>query len=65
MSATIESIYEELKLLRSDVQELKNLLVPEVEPMEDEIETIHKGEKEFKAGKCTEWKDLKTSTQNV
>ncbi len=65
MAATLESIYRELKLLRADVQELKNLLVPEVEPEDDEIEAIHEGEKEFKSGEYTPWKKLKADNLNV
>lgn len=65
MAATHESIYRELKLLRAEIQELKNLLVPEVEPEKDEIAAIQKGEKEFKAGKYANWKELKVSAKNV
>jgi hypothetical protein len=59
MVATNEDIYRELKLLRSEIKDLKNLLVPEVEPEEDELEAIKEGEKEYKAGKYVEWKALK------
>ena len=38
MAATRETIYKELKLLRAEIHELKNLLVPEVEPEEPEVE---------------------------
>ncbi len=65
MAATLESIYSELKLLRYDVQELKSLLVPEVEPDDDEIEAIKEGEKEFIAGEYTPWKNLKANTSDV
>ncbi len=60
MVATNEDIYRELKLLRSEIKDLKNLLVPEVEPEEDEIEAIREGEKEYKAGKYVDWNALKT-----
>ena len=59
MVATNEDIYRELKLLRSEIKDLKNLLVPEVEPEEDELEAIREGEKEYKAGKYVDWKALK------
>ncbi len=59
MVATNEDIYRELKLLRSEIKDLKNLLVPEVEPEEDELEAISEGEKEYKAGKYVDWKALK------
>ena len=59
MVATIEDIYRELKLLRSEINDLKNLLVPEFEPEEDELEAIREGEKEYKAGNYIDWKALK------
>ena len=62
MEVTSQSIYRELKLLRSDIRELKSLLVPESDPADDEIKAIQVGEKEFKAGEYTDWKDLKTRT---
>ena len=61
MAATHETIYDELKLLRAEIHDLKNLLVPEVEPEDDEINTIIEGEKEFNAGEYTDWKALKAS----
>ncbi len=61
MAATQETIYKELKLLRTEIHELKNLLVPEVEPEEDEINTIIEGEKEFNSGEYTDWKAIKMS----
>ncbi len=51
MDVTNEDIYKELKLLRSEIKDLKNLLVLEVESEEDELEAIREGEKEYKAGK--------------
>jgi hypothetical protein len=51
MAATHESIYRELKLLRTEIKDIKSLLVPEVEPENDELTTIAEGEKEYKAGK--------------
>ena len=59
MSATHESIYQEIRYLRAEIQELKNLLIPEVEPEEDEVKAIHEGEKELKAGEYTDWKAVK------
>ena len=61
MAATNEDIYRELKHLRSEIKDLKNLLVPEVEPEEDELEAMREGEKEYKAGNYVDWKALKAS----
>lgn len=59
MEVTSQNIYRELKLLRSDIRELKSLHVPEVKPTEDEVKAIQSGQKEFKAGEYTDWKDIK------
>ena len=59
MEVTSQNIYHELKLLRSDIRELKDILVPEVKPADDEIKAIQSGQKEFKAGEFTDWKDIK------
>ncbi|PKL53177.1 MAG: hypothetical protein CVV36_08465 [Candidatus Methanoperedenaceae archaeon HGW-Methanoperedenaceae-1] len=65
MAATLDNIYKELKHLRDDIQELKDILVPEVEPEHDEIEAIQEGIKEISSGKYTEWKSLKAGSGNV
>ncbi len=66
MAATNESIYRELKLLRTEIKDLKNLQVAEVEPEKDELEVIREGEKKYKAGKCIDWRTLKVKkTSNV
>jgi len=45
---------------------MKSLLVPEIEPENDELNAIVEGEKEFKAGKYTDWSTLKARrTSNV
>ena len=59
MEVTSQNIYHELKLLRSDIRELKNILVPEVKPAEDEVKAIQSGQNEFEAGEFTYWKDIK------
>lgn len=59
MPATRESIYRELKLLGSEIKDLKSLLVPEIECEDDELNAIVEGEKDFKAGKYTDWNMLK------
>jgi len=59
MAATNESIYRELKLLRSEIKDLKSLFIPEVEPEKDELIAIAEGEKEFKAGNYSDWRAMK------
>ena len=57
MSATHES--REVKLLRTEIKEILRVLIPEVEPEDNELNAIVEGEKEFKAGKYTDWSVLK------
>ncbi len=59
MEVVSQNIYKELKLLRSDIRELKDLLIPEVKPAEDEVKAIRLGQEEFKDGECTDWKTIK------
>ena len=61
MAATTKTIYEELKHIRAELQELKNILVPEIEPENDEIRAIQEGKIEFKTGECIDWNTLKSS----
>lgn len=66
MDATNESIYRELKFLRTEIKDIKNLLVAEVEPEDDELEAIREGKKEYKTGRSIDWKTLKArKTSNV
>jgi len=47
-------------------KDMKSLLVPEIESEDDELNAIVEGEKEFKAGKITDWSTLKARrTSNV
>jgi hypothetical protein len=64
MSATHES--REVKLLRTEIKKIISVLIPEVEPEDNELTAIVEGEKEFKAGKYTDWSALKMKrTSNV
>jgi hypothetical protein len=57
MSAARES--REVKLLRIEIKDIMSLFVPEVESEDNELNTIVEREKEFKAGKYTDWSALK------
>jgi len=49
----------EVKLLRTEIKEIISVLIPEVEPDDNELVAIVEGEKEFNAGKYTDWSALK------
>ncbi|MBI2183361.1 MAG: hypothetical protein HYU39_00215 [Thaumarchaeota archaeon] len=57
--ATLERVYHEIKLLRKDVDHLKQILVPEVEPEPDEIRAVRIGRREFRAKQYVEWSKVK------
>lgn len=46
-------------MIRRDLEEIKAMLVPEVNPSKDEIKAIELGKKEFSRGEFVEWKDVK------
>jgi len=46
-------------MIRRDLQEIKEMLVPQVSPTEAEIKAIERGRREFSRGEFVEWKDLK------
>ena len=41
---------KEVKLLREEIRELKDILIPEVKPEEEEIKAIEKRRAEYKRG---------------
>ncbi len=59
---TLERLYREIKLLRKDMNDLKKLLVPEVEPEQDEVLAVKAGRQEFKAKQYVEWSEVKKQT---
>ena len=50
MSATLTEILNEIKLLRKEIRELKNMLIPEVQPEEDEVVAIEDYERRKRSG---------------
>ena len=50
MNATLTEILNEIKLLRKEIRELKKMLIPEVQPEEDEVVAIEDYEKRKRSG---------------
>ncbi|WP_457555717.1 hypothetical protein [Candidatus Pyrohabitans sp.] len=50
MSATLTEILNEIKLLRKEIRELKDMLIPEVQPEEDEVVAIEDYERRKRSG---------------
>jgi len=59
MNDTIEDVLKEIKLLRKEFHELKDILIPEVEPEQEEIEAIERGREEYKKGEYVRLSELK------
>ena len=45
--------------MRRDLEEIKQMLVPEVNPTKEEIKAIEQGRKEFACGEFVDWKEIK------
>ena len=61
----LEKIYKVLTTVREDMDDIKSLLIQEVEPTEEEEKEILEGLKEIKEGKTELWdivkKELKSN----
>jgi len=60
MGATMEDVLRELRSLRKEVHELKDILIPEVELEQEEIEAIERGRAEYKKGEFVKFRHLRT-----
>ena len=59
MKGDIKQLYDEMRMLRRDIEEIKVMLVPEVAPTKEEVEAIEEGRKEFARGEFEEWKEVR------
>ena len=55
-------IYEEIKTIKNEIEEIKRFLVPEVDPDDDEVVEIKAGLREIKEGKYRSWKEIREET---
>ena len=51
-------MYEEIKEIREDLEEIKVALIPEDEPTEEELMEIELGNREIAEGKYRSWKSI-------
>ena len=58
-SELLEKIYNEIVLIKEELDEIKYALVKEEEPQQDEIEELNESHKEMKRGKAKNWNDVK------
>jgi hypothetical protein len=59
LSQVLNEIYKEVKFLRRELEELKEILIPEVKPDSDEVAAVETGRAEFRKGHFSDWKDVK------
>ncbi len=52
-------MYEEIKVIRAEVEEIREVLVGETEPTEKERAEIEAGLSEMKEGKVRSWEQIK------
>ncbi|GEM_PF-5749742 len=58
-SELLMRVYEEIKLIKEELDEIKKALIPEDTPSAEEIEEIELGMKEMERGERRPWKDIK------
>lgn len=59
MASKLTELYREVKGLRRDVEEIKEMLIPEVSPTEADRRAIASGRKEFTDGKTEDWSEVR------
>jgi hypothetical protein len=59
LKSEIKQLYDEVRLMRRDIEEIKLMLVQEAIPTEEEEKAIEAGRKEFAKGDIEEWKDVR------
>ena len=52
-------MYEEIKVMREELDEIRIVLVPEDEPTDEELREIELGNIEIAEGKYRSWKEIK------
>jgi hypothetical protein len=52
-------MYEDIRIIKEELNEIKIALIPEDEPKEEELREIELGKKEIAEGKYRSWKEIK------
>lgn len=55
----LTKMYEDIKVIKEELSEIKTALIPEDEPTEGELREIELGKKEIAEGKYRPWKEIK------
>jgi len=59
LASKLTELYREVKVLRRDVEEIKEMLIPEVSPTKADRQAIARGRKELSQGKVKEWSEVR------
>ncbi len=59
MSTTLKDLLTEIRLMREEIREIKDILVPEIKPDEEDIKAIERGRREYKKGEYVRLSELK------
>ena len=59
LKSDIKQLYDEVRMMRRDIEEIKVMLVPQVSPTKKEVKAIEEGRKEFARGEFEEWKEVR------
>jgi hypothetical protein len=59
MASKLTELYREVKGLRRDVEEIKEMLIPEVSPTEADRKAVVGGRKEYARGEMEEWSEVR------
>lgn len=60
----MEKIYQEILSMKMEIQELKQALIPEVMPEDDEREALRVMEQDVKEGKHRPWRGVKKELES-
>ncbi len=59
MASKLTELYREVKGLRRDVEEIKEMLIHEVSPSEADRKAVVRGRKEYARGETEEWSEVR------
>lgn len=62
MASKLTELYKEVKGLRRDVAEIKEMLIPEVSPSEADKKAIARGKMDYARGEVEEWSEVRKRT---
>ena len=59
LASKLAELHKEVKGLRKDVMELKEMLMPEVTPSAKDRQAVARGRKQHERGEVEEWSEVK------